>query len=59
MTTGESLINPGVRLYWMKIYRVLYFYFTPICVVTKLKQTIEPVGKRAPFEFDITNEERD
>mgnify|MGYP000898322556 FL=1 len=38
LTVGESLTNPGVRLYWMKIYRALYFYFTPICVAAKLRE---------------------
>lgn len=30
LVTGISLLHPKVRLYWVKIYRLLYFHWAPI-----------------------------
>ena len=55
LTTGESLYVPGVRLLWMKIYRVFYFYFTPVAVMYKLKYDKE----EDPFALPLTPNDRE
>ena len=40
MSSPESLNSERIRLAWMKIYRVFYFYFTPIITMVKLSTNI-------------------
>lgn len=54
LTTGESLYVPAVRLQWMKIYRIFYFYFTPVSVIYKVKYDKED----DPFALPLTPADR-
>lgn len=54
LTTGEALYLPSVRLQWMKIYRIFYFYFTPVAVIHKIKFDRE----EDPFALPLSKEDR-
>lgn len=36
-----ALVDEKVRLQWFKIYRVFYFYFTPIITIYKLRKSLK------------------
>lgn len=36
-----ALIDAKVRLQWIKIYRIFYFYFTPIITIKKLRNALK------------------
>jgi hypothetical protein len=40
MCGREALVNAKVRMQWMKIYRIFYFYFTPIITIHKLRKAV-------------------
>lgn len=39
LVSGYSQISPVYRLSFLKIYRILYFYFTPICMLDNTSNT--------------------
>ena len=47
MSESLSLTNEKVRLAWIKIYRIFFFYFTPIITMVKLGKNI------STKEFDM------
>ena len=41
MTSSLSAKNQFIRLQWIKIYRLFYFYFTPIITLKKIKENAQ------------------
>jgi hypothetical protein len=41
LSSRPSLIDARIRLQWVKIYRIFYFYFTPIITLHKLKKNLQ------------------
>jgi hypothetical protein len=55
MCSPESLTNSRIRLQWMKIYRIFYFYYTPIVTMVKLNKNAStgefPLSQEETFEI--------
>ena len=60
MSSDLSLGHARIRLSWMKIYRVFYFYYTPIITFVKIKKNCEdPSRKEFKLSPEALNEVRD
>jgi hypothetical protein len=57
LTSEETLRNAQVRVWWMRIYKMFYFYYTPVCVIKKIKQAVVDVP-RGVFEIKLGRKEK-